>query len=58
MPSSEIVRVRELLPTILDGLMIDGEAMDGQGLEVLPDPLVFPANAESESPEATPPVVQ
>lgn len=56
MPASETVRVREMLPTILDGMMIDGEVLDGQGLEVLPDPLVFPANAES--PEATLSVVQ
>lgn len=56
MPDSEAERVRDMLPAVLDGLTIDGEPMDGAGLEVLPDPLEFPAS--SDSPEATPTVVQ
>lgn len=56
MPASEVIRVREMLPVVLDGLTIDGVAMDGAGLEVLPDPLVFPVS--SHRPEATPTMVQ
>ena len=35
-------RIREMLPELLDGLMIDNTRLDSEALEMLPDPLPFP----------------
>ena len=42
-PSSQANRIRAMLPTLLDGLTINGRIFDGESLGVLPDPLPFPA---------------
>lgn len=42
MPASEESRVRDMLPEVLDQMRINGVALDGGGLEILPDPLPFP----------------
>jgi hypothetical protein len=36
------MRIREALPWLLDGLMIDGTSLRGESLSILPDPLPFP----------------
>lgn len=56
MPASEAERVRRMLPEILDGLMIDDQPMNGDGLAVLPDPLVFPEH--HHHPDVTATVIQ
>ncbi|MFQ3567755.1 MAG: hypothetical protein SNJ59_12230 [Aggregatilineales bacterium] len=42
LPSNQIDRVRALLPTVLDGLTLNGLRLSGDDLNVLPDPLIFP----------------
>ncbi len=42
-PSSQASRIRAMLPTLLDGLTINGRVFDGTLLGALPDPLPFPA---------------
>jgi hypothetical protein len=59
-PVSQASRIRSVTPEILDGLTIDGEALDGAALNVLPDPLPFPryslaASAPRESVVSTSP---
>ena len=56
MPASEESRVRDMLPEVLDGLRINGVALDGAALDILPDPLPFP-NHEF-SPSVTPSMIQ
>lgn len=47
-------RIREVLPTMLANLSIDGQPVDMRGLEHLPDPLVFPEHRrDHHPPEAT-----
>jgi hypothetical protein len=41
-PGGQADRIREMTPQVLDGLTVDGEALDGATLEALPDPLPFP----------------
>lgn len=56
MPASEESRVREMLPEVLDGLRINGVEMDGDSLDILPDPLPF--QDYNASPSVTPTVIQ
>jgi hypothetical protein len=56
MPPSEAPRVREMLPEVLDGLQIDGVAMDGESLDALPSPLEFPVY--DQSPNTVPTMIQ
>jgi hypothetical protein len=56
MPASEESRVRNMLPEVLDGLRINGVALDGDALDILPDPLPFPSH--HYSPSVTPSVIQ
>lgn len=41
-PGLQSERIREVLPMMLDGLTINGIALSGAELDVLPDPFVFP----------------
>jgi hypothetical protein len=56
MPASEEMRVRDMLPEVLDGLRINGITMDGNALDILPDPLPFPYR--EDAPNETPIVIQ
>jgi hypothetical protein len=48
-------RIREVLPMMLSRLTIDGETIDLSGLDILPDPLIFPIHHHREADaEATP----
>lgn len=42
-PAAQVNRIRAMLPFIMDGLTVNGERLLGSDLDVLPDPLVFPA---------------
>lgn len=44
LPANQIDRVRALLPTVLDGLTVNGMRLSGDDLNVLPDPLIFPSS--------------
>lgn len=48
------VRIRSILPTVLANLTIDGQAIVLEGLDALPDPLVFPVHRREADDEATP----
>jgi hypothetical protein len=41
-PHAQHARIRELLPTLLDGLVLNNIVFKGDDLAVLPDPLMFP----------------
>lgn len=41
-PMAQADRIRAMIPRILDGLTINGMALDGTALDRLPDPLPFP----------------
>lgn len=41
-------RIRGVLPTVLANLTIDGQAIELDGLDALPDPLVFPVHRRRE----------
>jgi hypothetical protein len=48
-------RIREVLPMMLSRLTIDGQEVDLSGLDILPDPLIFPIHHRRETDdEATP----
>lgn len=47
-------RIRGVLPTVLASLTIDGQAIELDGLDALPDPLVFPVHSRAYDHEATP----
>jgi hypothetical protein len=58
MPEAEAHRVRQMLPQLLQGFTVNEEEMNGEALNVLPDPLTFPVFAPSPSETETAPVVQ
>lgn len=41
-PMAQADRIRQLLPNVLDGFVVDGTTLHGAALDVLPDPLPFP----------------
>jgi hypothetical protein len=47
-PRQEAQRIRAVLPMMLERLTIDGQAVDMTGLELLPDPLVFPEHRRDD----------
>jgi len=49
-------RIRSVLPIVLANLTIGGQAVDLEGLDALPDPLVFPVHRRREHDDATPEV--
>jgi hypothetical protein len=51
-PLDQAERIREVLPDLLDGLVINGEALNGAVLDSLPDPLIFPQHDDSEADDA------
>ncbi len=52
-PASQAGRIRAMLPTLLDGLTLDGRVFDGASLSALPDPLPFPATTSRRPTAAT-----
>lgn len=52
-PASQVSRIRPMLPTLLDGLTLNGQVLRAESFAVLPDPLPFPryqiASSSSEN---------
>ncbi len=51
-PADQSDRIREALPQLLDGLMINGQVLAGDSLNTLPNPLHFPTHQSSYSIDA------